>query len=55
MCCYIYKFIVTIKQELIVNTQKIKGNEFKHTTKESHESKLTKTREERNREKVQSS
>ena len=43
-------FIVTIKEELVVNTQKIKRNEFKHTTKESHESKLIKTREERNRE-----
>ena len=43
-------FIVTIKQELIVNTQKIKRNEFKHTTKERHESKLIKKKiEERNR------
>ena len=56
--CYKYKmfyvgFIVTIKQKLMLDTQKIKRKESEHTTTENHE--ITEEKRTRRKKEVQNS
>lgn len=37
VCVYLCTYVMYVKPKPIVNTQKIKINEYKHTLKESHQ------------------